>query len=208
MSPLVAGVDCSTQASKVLVVDSTPVRSCPWARAARRVGERRGARDGSRAVVEALGIALSETGRAGEVDAISVAGQQRGLVVTGSDGRPLRPAILWNDTRSAAQAAELRSPWAGPTGGPSTSGCGARAFLHRHPLGLAARARARRAAAAAAAVRLPHDFITERLCGRAVTDRGDASGTAWWSTRDELLRRGARARGADRLAAPRGARTG
>jgi ABC-2 type transport system ATP-binding protein len=34
-------------------------------------------------------------------------------------------------------------------------------------------------------VRLPHDWLTERLCGRAVTDRGDASGTGWWSTRDE-----------------------
>jgi xylulokinase len=34
-------------------------------------------------------------------------------------------------------------------------------------------------------VRLPHDFVTERLCGRGATDRGDASGTAWWSTRDE-----------------------
>jgi xylulokinase len=41
------------------------------------------------------------------------------------------------------------------------------------------------AAAAARAVRLPHDFLTERLSGRAATDRGDASGTAWWSTRDE-----------------------
>jgi xylulokinase len=40
-------------------------------------------------------------------------------------------------------------------------------------------------AAATRAVRLPHDFITERLCGRGATDRGDASGTAWWSTRDE-----------------------
>jgi xylulokinase len=34
-------------------------------------------------------------------------------------------------------------------------------------------------------VRLPHDFVTERLCGHGATDRGDASGTAWWSTRDE-----------------------
>jgi len=34
-------------------------------------------------------------------------------------------------------------------------------------------------------VRLPHDWLTERLCGRGATDRGDASGTGWWSTRDE-----------------------
>ena len=37
-------------------------------------------------------------------------------------------------------------------------------------------------AAAARAVRLL-DFLTERLSGRGATDRGDASGTAWWSTR-------------------------
>ena len=41
------------------------------------------------------------------------------------------------------------------------------------------------ATTAARAVRLPHDFLTERLCGRGTTDRGDASSTAWWSTRDE-----------------------
>ena len=40
-------------------------------------------------------------------------------------------------------------------------------------------------AAATRAVRLPHDWLTERLCGRGATDRGDASGTGWWSTRDE-----------------------
>jgi xylulokinase len=34
-------------------------------------------------------------------------------------------------------------------------------------------------------VRLPHDWLTERLTGHGATDRGDASGTAWWSTRDE-----------------------
>jgi len=37
-------------------------------------------------------------------------------------------------------------------------------------------------AAATRAIRLPHDFLTERLAGAGVTDRGDASGTAWWST--------------------------
>ena len=40
-------------------------------------------------------------------------------------------------------------------------------------------------AAATAAVRLPHDFVTERLAARGATDRGDASGTAWWSTATE-----------------------
>ena len=40
-------------------------------------------------------------------------------------------------------------------------------------------------AAATRAVRLPHDWITERLSGHGATDRGDASGSGWWSTRDE-----------------------
>lgn len=41
------------------------------------------------------------------------------------------------------------------------------------------------AARATAAVRLPHDYLTERLTGRGTTDRGDASGTGWWATGTE-----------------------
>jgi xylulokinase len=52
---------------------------------------------------DALRVALAATGRAGEIGAISVAGQQHGLVVLDEHGRPLRPATLWNDTRSAAR---------------------------------------------------------------------------------------------------------
>ena len=99
-------------------------------------------------------------------------------------GGPLRPAILWNDTRSAAEARELTealggaAAWAERVGlVPVPSFTATRwAWLRRHEP---------ERAAAARAVRLPHDFVTERLCGRAATDRGDASGTAWWSTRDE-----------------------
>jgi xylulokinase len=36
-------------------------------------------------------------------------------------------------------------------------------------------------AASTVAIRLPHDYLTERLTGRGTTDRGDASGTGWWS---------------------------
>ena len=37
------------------------------------------------------------------------------------------------------------------------------------------------AAARTRAIRLPHDYMTQRLAGRGVTDRGDASGTGWWT---------------------------
>ena len=179
-----AGVDCSTQATKVLVVDPENGRVVASGRAAHEVTGTGGARETDPEVWwEALRAALAETGRAGEVGAISVAGQQHGLVVTDDDRRPLRPAVLWNDTRSAPDAAELRDAlgadaWAERMGVvPVPSFTVTRwAWLKRTEPDVAAATRA---------IRLPHDWLTERLSGRAVTDRGDASGTGWWSTRDE-----------------------
>jgi xylulokinase len=181
---LVAGVDCSTQATKVLVVDPDDGRVVASGRAPHEVTGTEGARETDPEVWwEALRAALAETGRASEVGAISVAGQQHGLVVTDDAGRPLRPAVLWNDTRSAPDAAELRDAlgadaWAERVGVvPVPSFTATRwAWLRRTEPEVAAATRA---------IRLPHDWLTERLCGRAVTDRGDASGTGWWSTRDE-----------------------
>jgi xylulokinase len=181
---LVAGVDCSTQATKVLVVDPDDGRMVASGRAPHEVTGTEGARETDPEVWwEALRAALAETGRASEVGAISVAGQQHGLLVTDDAGRPLRPAVLWNDTRSAPDAAELRDAlgadaWAERVGVvPVPSFTATRwAWLRRTEPEVAAATRA---------IRLPHDWLTERLCGRAVTDRGDASGTGWWSTRDE-----------------------
>ena len=181
---MVAGVDCSTQATKVLVVDPDDGRMVASGRAPHEVTGTEGARETDPEVWwEALRAALAETGRASEVGAISVAGQQHGLLVTDDAGRPLRPAVLWNDTRSAPDAAELRDAlgadaWAERVGVvPVPSFTATRwAWLRRTEPEVAAATRA---------IRLPHDWLTERLCGRAVTDRGDASGTGWWSTRDE-----------------------
>jgi xylulokinase len=181
---LIAGVDCSTQATKVLVVDPDDGRVVASGRALHEVTGTGGARETDPEVWwDALRAALAETGRAGEVGAISVAGQQHGLVVTDDGERPLRPAVLWNDTRSAPDAAELRDAlgadaWAERVGVvPVPSFTVTRwAWLRRTEPDVAAATRA---------IRLPHDWLTERLCGHGVTDRGDASGTGWWSTRDE-----------------------
>ena len=182
---LVAGVDTSTQATKVLVVEAGDGRVVASGRAGHEVTGSHGARESDPEVWwRALRLALDESGAAREVGAISVAGQQHGLVVLAGNGRPVRPAILWNDTRSALEARELTealggaAEWADRVGlVPVPSFTATRwAWLRRNEP---------ERAAAARAVRLPHDFVTERLCGRGATDRGDASGTAWWSTRDE-----------------------
>jgi xylulokinase len=188
---LVAGVDSSTQATKVVLVDSADGTIVATGRATHEVSGTGGARETDPEVWwTALQAALAGTGRAAEVDAISVGGQQHGLVVLDRDGRPLRPALLWNDTRSAPDAARLVEHrgaewWAETTGCvPVASFTVSKwAWLVRNEPAIVPHV---------AAVRLPHDFLTERLCGVGVTDRGDASGTAWLdpvtgSYRDEVL---------------------
>jgi xylulokinase len=179
----VAGVDCSTQATKVAIVDPDRGRIVAIGRAPHVVTGEGGARETDPAEWwTALRVALAETGRAGEVRAISIGGQQHGLVAIGGDGEPLRPATLWNDTRPAADAEALTAAlgaaaWAARTGlRPVASFTVAKwAWLRRTEPGVAERT---------VAVRLPHDYLTERLTGEGVTDRGDASGTGWWSPLD------------------------
>jgi xylulokinase len=181
---LVAGVDCSTQSTKVLIVQPDDGRVVATGRGAHEVTGAHGARETDPAVWwEALRAALHETGRAADVGAISVAGQQHGLVVLGADGRPLRPAVLWNDTRSAPDAAELRDRLGGDWWAENVGVVPVPSFTVTRWAWL--RRTEPEAALATRAIRLPHDWLTERLCGRAASDRGDASGTGWWSTRDE-----------------------
>ena len=181
---LVAGVDCSTQATKVLVADASDGAVVASGHAAHEVRGTGGARETEPGVWwDALRAALAGTGLAGEVEAISIAGQQHGLVALGADGRPLRPAILWNDVRAADDARALveelgAAEWARRIG-----------IVPVASLTISSWAWLRRVepevAAAARAVRLPHDYLTERLCEEGVTDRGDASGTGWWSVTHE-----------------------
>ncbi len=181
MPTLVAGIDCSTQSTKAVLVDPGSGQIVAAAGAPHTVTGEGGARETDPGVWwEALRSALAATGRAHEIAAISVAGQQHGLVVLDEAGRVLRPAILWNDTRSAPDSERLIVQLGG------AAACAARlgsvplaAFTATSWLWL--RRVEPELAARVAHVRLPHDWMTERLCERAVTDRGDASGTGWWS---------------------------
>jgi xylulokinase len=178
---LVAGIDCSTQSTKVVLVDPESGAIVAAGQAPHVVTGEAGARETPPEIWwDALRHAVASTGRGSEVAAISIAGQQHGLVVLGEDGRPLRPAILWNDTRSAPDAARLTDLLGGPEASAARLGSVPVAsftatswlWLRREEPDLAADV---------ARVRLPHDYMTERLSGGAVTDRGDASGTGWWS---------------------------
>src|SRR5690242_20154619 len=100
---LVAGVDSSTQSCKVVVRDAATgelVRSG-------RADHPDGTEVDPAAWWSALSAALDEAGGLDDVAGVSVAAQQHGMVCLDSDGAVVRPALLWNDTRSAQAALEL-----------------------------------------------------------------------------------------------------
>ncbi|MFF7732108.1 xylulokinase [Streptomyces sp. NPDC007984] len=183
--PLVVGVDSSTQSTKALVVDASTGRVVASGQAPHTVSSGAGRETDPRQWWEALCEALSQCGDAAhEAAAVSVGGQQHGLVTLDGRGEPVRPALLWNDVRSAPQARRLTEElggakfWAERTGSvPAASFTVTKwAWLAEHEP---------EALRATKAVRLPHDYLTERLTGQGTTDRGDVSGTGWWASGTE-----------------------
>ena len=183
---LVAGVDSSTQSTKVLVVDAEDGSVVATGRSAHLVEGTDGARETHPELWgRALGDALAATGCAGRVAAISVAAQQHGLVVLGRDRTPLHPAILWNDTRGAPDAARLVEALGGRRACSARVGSVLTAAFTVSSWAWLRRSRPE-LAAEAATVCLPHDYLGSLLSGQlARTDRSDASGTGWWSPTDE-----------------------
>ncbi|MYS23258.1 xylulokinase [Streptomyces sp. DvalAA-14] len=187
---VVLGVDSSTQSTKVLAVDVDSGEVLARGQAPHTVSGGAGRESDPEEWWRALLDALGQLGPyAGQAAAVSVGGQQHGLVVLDAAGRPLRPALLWNDVRSAPQAAALVERYGAQWWAERFGSVPGASFTVTKWEWL--RANEPQVAAAAAGVRLPHDFLTERLSGVAVTDRGDASGTGWWASQtgeyDETL---------------------
>jgi len=181
---LVAGVDSSTQATKVLVVDVASGEVVRKARCPHPEGTEVDPQHWLDALRSASRNLLSG------VQAISVAGQQHGMVLLDGNGEPVRRALLWNDTRSAAAAADLVEEFGGPSAWAREVGTVPVASLTVTKLRWTARAEPR-IAAAGRRVLLPHDWLTWQLLGRPaepVTDRGDASGTGYFSTPQDRWR--------------------
>ncbi|THV27192.1 xylulokinase [Glycomyces paridis] len=201
---LVAGVDSSTQSTKVLLVETETGEIVDSGRASHP--------EGTECPPEAWWEALQEAGKGllERADAVAVAGQQHGMVALDAEGDVVRPALLWNDTRSAPQAERLTAEsgaeaWAADTGLVLAASFTATklAWLAEHEPENAART---------AAVMLPHDWLTMKLRGvphtEATTDRSDASGTGYWSPRtgayvtDRLVQAFGRELALPRVAAP------
>ncbi len=109
------------------------------------------------------------------VRAIGLSGQMHGATLLDAGDRVLRPAILWNDGRSAPQCAmlEAREPRARAiTGNRAMPGFTAPKLLWvaEHEPDIFARV---------ARVLLPKDWLRLRLTGEAVSEMSDAAGTLW-----------------------------
>ena len=175
--PLVAGVDSSTQSVKVVVRDAETGALIREGRAAHP--------DGTEVHPDLWWAALEEAGAGllDGVEAMSVGAQQHGMVALDEAGEVVRPALLWNDTRSAQDAADLVAEWGGPQAWADAVGSVPVASFTISKVRWLAREEAE-LAARVARVLLPHDWLTWCLAGRpaeATTDRGDVSGTGYWS---------------------------
>lgn len=186
---LVAGIDSSTQSCKVVVRDVATGAIVRTGRASHP----NGTEVDPEAWWEALNSAIIDAGGCDDVSAVSIGAQQHGMVILNAAGEVIRPALLWNDTRSAQSATDLIAE------------VGATAFAERTgsvPVASFTITKLRWVrdnepanAAQIAAVALPHDWLTWRLRGfgpaassefgpqlhELTTDRSDASGTGYWN---------------------------
>lgn len=198
--PLVAGVDTSTQSCKIVVRDAATGKLV-------RSGSAKHP-DGTEIHPDHWWAAFTQAAEAAgglaDVAAIAVGGQQHGMVVLDAEGRVIRDALLWNDTRSAAAAEELITElgdgdratgaqrWADAIGSVPVASLTVTKLRWLHDT-------EPDNAAKVAAVALPHDWLSWRIAGYGpadepgaplgpdldalVTDRSDASGTGYYDAR-------------------------
>jgi xylulokinase len=184
---LVGGIDSSTQSCKVVIRDAETGTLVRQGRASHP--------DGTEvhpdAWWQALQTAIERAGGLDDVAAVSVGGQQHGMVCLDAEGEVVRPALLWNDTRSAQAAIDLVTElgaqyWANAVGiVPLAS------FTVTKLRWLAENEPAN--AVRTTAVCLPHDWLSWRLADAPsvdllVTDRSDASGTGYFDSRTNSYR--------------------
>ncbi len=173
------GIDLGTSACKLLLVDSggailnTVTREYPLVFPRPGWAEQRPA-DWWQAVTDGI-PALLDGFDAAQVAAIGAGGQMHGLVALDAHGDVIRPAILWNDGRTAQEVDELNdqtgrgvlSAW---TGNIAFAGFTAPKllWLQKHEPESFQKIEK---------ILLPKDYVTYKLTGQFATDLSDASGT-------------------------------
>ena len=185
---LVAGVDSSTQSTKVVLCQAEDGAIVASAAAPHP--------DGTECDPEYWWQALAQAGDGllSQAAAVGVAAQQHGMVALDEAGQVIRPAILWNDMRAAPQTRELIAELGGPAEWARRTGSVPAVSFTVTKLRWMAE-REPESARRLYRVVLPHDWLTWRLgFGRPgtapvpdsepVTDRGDASGTGYFSPAD------------------------
>lgn len=172
------GVDIGTSGAKAVVLDDSGILvgqgTAPLSVSRpRALWSEQNADDwwtATTAAVQAIDPALRRN-----VRAIGLAGQMHGATLLGADDRPLRPAILWNDGRSAAQCAALESEVTGfraITGNLAMPGFTAPKLLwvREHEPDIFAQLKT---------VLLPKDYVRLLMTGQRASDQSDSAGTLW-----------------------------
>ena len=192
-SKLVAGIDSSTQSCKVVIRDATTGELLREGRAPHPEGTEVNPAHW----LSALDSAIKNAGGLDDVAAVSVGGQQHGMVALDSEGDVIRDALLWNDTRSADAATALN----GEVGGDAQMAKQVGSVLVASFTATKLRWLADNEKANAdkvAAVALPHDWISWNLqqvagetkdFGKLFTDRSEASGTGYFDPTTSTYRR-------------------
>ena len=186
---LIAGVDSSTQSVKIVIraadtgelvregraphPDGTEVDPIHWK--------------------NALDNAIAQAGGLDDVAAISVGGQQHGMVALDESGVVIRPALLWNDTRSAGQAESLNSEMGGNQAMADAVGSVLVASFTASKVRWMAE-NEKKSADRVHSIALPHDWLSWQLQGgkdfsKLFTDRSDASGTGYFDPQSSTYRR-------------------
>ena len=186
---LVAGIDSSTQSVKVVIREAETGALIREGRASHPDGTEV---DPLHWKV-ALDKAIAAAGGVADVSAISIGGQQHGMVALEENGDVVRPALLWNDTRSAQSAATLNSELGGDAAIAKATGSVLVAsftaskvrWMADHEPDNAERTHA---------IALPHDWLSWQLQGgkdfsKLFTDRSDASGTGYFDAVSSTYRR-------------------
>ena len=179
--PVVLGIDSGTQSTKVIALDVETGTMLGMGRAPHSGADVQDPEQWWAALIEATRQVVTPEQR---VIGLSVAGQQHGLVTLDAAGKPVRPAPLWNNVASAPDAERLNelADFAAETGTRLVASFTITKLAHLARTEPAALARV-------AAVGLPHDWLNFLLTGELASDRGDASGSGWWSPAEGRDRR-------------------